>query len=303
LRQDPDIILIGEIRDSESAQIALSAAETGHLVLSTLHTLDATETINRMIDLFPPHQHYVEPFAGGLSVLFAKPPAQLETVNDIDRDIMTFWRVLRDQPDDLARICGLTPHSRAERQASYDRPDELPDLERARRIWVALTQSRTGTLRRTGLRFHADADGTSMGMPSYLSGYLARMAPAAARLADVSLECRPALEVITSYSHPGTLLYVDPPYLRATRSGMGYRHEMPDEAEHRELADLLNSTSASVVLSGYRSPLYDELYSDWYTHEIAATSGQGSVWKNRTEVLWANTPPHGVLDFDGGDAS
>ena len=56
LRQDPDIILIGEIRDSESAQIALSAAETGHLVLSTLHTLDATKTINRMIDLFPPHE-------------------------------------------------------------------------------------------------------------------------------------------------------------------------------------------------------------------------------------------------------
>ena len=56
LRQDPDIILIGEIRDSESAQIVLSAAETGHLVLSTLHTVDATETVNRIIDLFPPHE-------------------------------------------------------------------------------------------------------------------------------------------------------------------------------------------------------------------------------------------------------
>jgi twitching motility protein PilT len=56
LRQDPDIILVGEIRDAESAQIALSAAETGHLVLSTLHTVDATETINRVIDLFPPHE-------------------------------------------------------------------------------------------------------------------------------------------------------------------------------------------------------------------------------------------------------
>ena len=56
LRQDPDIILIGEIRDSESAQIELSAAETGHLVLSTLHTLDATETVNRLIDLFPPYE-------------------------------------------------------------------------------------------------------------------------------------------------------------------------------------------------------------------------------------------------------
>ncbi len=56
LRQDPDIILIGEIRDSETAQIALSAAETGHLVLSTLHTVDATETVNRIIDLFPPYE-------------------------------------------------------------------------------------------------------------------------------------------------------------------------------------------------------------------------------------------------------
>src|SRR5215203_3512334 len=56
LRQDPDVILIGEIRDAESAQMALSAAETGHLVLSTLHTVDATETINRLIDLFPPHE-------------------------------------------------------------------------------------------------------------------------------------------------------------------------------------------------------------------------------------------------------
>ena len=56
LRQDPDVILVGEIRDAESAKMALSAAETGHLVLSTLHTVDATETVNRMIDLFPPHE-------------------------------------------------------------------------------------------------------------------------------------------------------------------------------------------------------------------------------------------------------
>jgi twitching motility protein PilT len=55
LRQDPDVILIGEMRDEETVRTALSAAETGHLVLSTLHTLDASETINRIIDFFPPH--------------------------------------------------------------------------------------------------------------------------------------------------------------------------------------------------------------------------------------------------------
>src|SRR5206468_8682101 len=56
LRQDPDVILVGEMRDHETIETALLAAETGHLVLSTLHTLDATETISRIISVFPPHQ-------------------------------------------------------------------------------------------------------------------------------------------------------------------------------------------------------------------------------------------------------
>ncbi len=57
LRQDPDVILVGEMRDEETVQTALSAAETGHLVMSTIHTVDAAESINRMLDFFPPHQH------------------------------------------------------------------------------------------------------------------------------------------------------------------------------------------------------------------------------------------------------
>ena len=57
LRQDPDVILIGEIRDAESMKIALTASDTGHLVLSTMHTIDATQTISRIISFFPPHQH------------------------------------------------------------------------------------------------------------------------------------------------------------------------------------------------------------------------------------------------------
>ena len=56
LRQDPDVILVGEMRDLETTEIALTAAETGHLVLSTLHTVDAVETINRIVSIYPPHQ-------------------------------------------------------------------------------------------------------------------------------------------------------------------------------------------------------------------------------------------------------
>lgn len=243
---------------------------------------------DQIVSLFPQHDHYVEPFAGGLSILLSKEPSKIETINDLDQDVMTFWRVLRDQPDALMATCALTPHSRSEYREASSR-EALTDLERARRIWVQLTQGRTGTLRKTGWRYHADPDGTSMGMPAYLNGYLSRMPPAAHRLREVSLECRPALEVIADYGkHENCLLYVDPPYLRSTRSGMGYQHEMPDEAEHRLLAEALRSCRAKVVLSGYASDLYGDLYADWTTHHISASTGQGSVWKERSELCWMN---------------
>lgn len=259
-----------------------------------------TTIADRIVDLLPQHRHYVEPFAGSLAVLFAKAPAPMETVNDLDGDVMTFWRVLRDQPDELARVCALTPHSRAEHQAAYDRED-LDDIERARRVWVALTQGRGGSLRRTGWRHFQDsaARGTNpTSMPDYLTGYVERMRGASARLHNVSLECRDALTVIADYGrHTEVLIYADPPYLGSTRSSRQYVVEMSHENEHQALADALLACKASVVLSGYHSPLYDDLYAGWHRHEIAAFTGQGNhVETNdrRTEVLWCNreVEPH-----------
>lgn len=260
----------------------------------------------RVADLLPRHRHYVEPFAGGLSVLAAKTPSPLETVNDLDGDVMLFWRVLRDRPVELARVCALTPHSRAEHALSRDRA-EGDDLERARRVWVALTQGRAGQLTRTGWRYYIDPAGTSLGMPGYLDGYVERMAAMAARLHNVSLECRPALDVVTAYgANADTLLYVDPPYLGETRPGAtnGYRHEMKSPEEHAELADALLSAQASVVLSGYPSLLYDDLYAGWHRMDLATWTGQGNQGPRsgaRTEVLWSNRPldAHPTLDLGG----
>lgn len=260
-------------------------------------------TASSIVALFPDHEHYVEPFAGGLSVLLAKAPSKLETVNDLDGDIITFWRILRDHPEELERVGALTPHSRAEHLLSRDR-DDVDDIERARRVWVALTQGRGGQLMRTGWRHHVEAAGTSMGLPGYLAGYLDRMPPAARRLRHVSLECRPALDVIESYgASPTALLYVDPPYLGGTRGTThAYRHEMRDEAEHRELAEALHQVQAAVVLSGYDAPLYDELYDGWDRVEFAAYSGQGNhstaARNARTEVVWSNRPMAVTQELD-----
>ncbi|GAA0897930.1 DNA adenine methylase [Pseudonocardia zijingensis] len=260
---------------------------------------------SRIAAVFPPHRHYVEPFAGSLAVLLAKAPSPFETVNDLDSDLMTFWQVLRDQPDELARVCALTPHSRAEFEAARTRPDTLTDLERARRVWVYLTQGRGGVLRNTGWRhYKKPSGGTSV--TDYLRGYVARIHPALERLQHVSLECRPALDVIADYGcHPDVLLYVDPPYLGSTRGwGANYRLEMRGVDEHAELVDALAGCRASVVLSGYPSQLYDDALAGWHRLEIPTHTGQSArgAWSARTEVLWMNRPiadQRGLFELGG----
>lgn len=244
----------------------------------------------RIAALLPPHKHYVEPYCGGLSVLFAKQRSAMETVNDLDGHIMCFWRVLRDRPEELARVCALTPHARAEHAAAAHL-DVDDDLERARRVWVRLTQGRAGQLQKTGWRFHADPSGSSIGMPAYMRGYVDRIMPAAERLRNVSLECRPAVDVIAQYGqHPDVLLYLDPPYLGSTRHGstVGYRHEMKSEDDHAEMLDAIRELPCSVVLSGYASELYEDRLAGWSRVEIPASTGQGSVWSERVEVVWSN---------------
>jgi DNA adenine methylase len=239
-----------------------------------------------IVSLLPEHEHYVEPFCGSLAVLLAKHPSRLETVNDLDGELMTFWRILRDRPDDLVRVCALTPHSRAELEAAWESASD--DLEVARRVWVRLTQGRSPRLNRTGWRHQLDPSGGTLAVPGYLNGYRDRLLPAAQRLADVSLECLPALDLIAKYGRsPLNLLYVDPPYLASTRS-QGYRHELKSDDEHRELAIALESCRATVVLSGYASPLYAELYDGWHRYEIATTTANGKGDTGRTEVLWSN---------------
>ncbi|AMU39220.1 DNA methyltransferase [Mycobacteroides abscessus] len=257
-----------------------------------------TRLADKIAGLLPAHEHYVEPFAGGLSVLLAKKPSRMETVNDLDGLLMTFWRALRNQPEQLARLCALTPHARTEHALTRGADlENLDDIEVARLVWVQITQSRGGTMRSsTGWRSYINPGANSTGMPGYLSAYVDRMAAAAERLHHVSLESRPALEIIEKYgAHAKCCLYVDPPYLGDTRSspggGNGYRIDMPTHAEHVELVCALTGCHASVVLSGYPSELYDGMLRDWDRIEIPHMTGQGNgANQGRTEVIWSNRP-------------
>lgn len=250
----------------------------------------------RIVALMPAHSSYVEPYCGGLAVLMAKQPSKLETVNDLDGHLMNLWRVIRDDADEFARVCALTPHSRAEYLSCREITADLSPMERARRTWVRFVMGRSGGTGHKGWRFYSDPDGTNTAMPGYLRGYVSRIHPAMERLQNVSLECRPGLEVIRDYGRSrNALLYVDPPYLGATRNSMGYRHEMPAEDDHRQLADALHAARAAVLLSGYPSPIYDELYADWPTYAMRSTTGARS---RRTEVIWSNRPLPGDLQLE-----
>ena len=256
-----------------------------------------TRIAERIAALFPPHGHYVEPFGGSLAVLLAKRPSDMETVNDLNESLITFWRVLRDRTSELERVCALTPHSRAEHRDSKW-SDPLDELETARRIWVKLTQGRGGhTSRPTGWRHYQDSRGSHASMPDYLAAYVGRIMPCAARLAQVSLECRPALEVIGTYGkHAETLLYLDPPYPGLARwdSDRRYEFEMLDPEGHKQLAEAVRDLPCAVLISGYASSLYDELYGGWYQREIPASAGVGNGEERaRTEIVWSNREfPH-----------
>ncbi|WP_236615147.1 hypothetical protein [Mycobacteroides abscessus] len=113
----------------------------------------------------------------------------------------------------------------------------------------------------------------------------------------MSLECRPAVELVEAYGGDrGNLLYVDPPYIvdKGIRRGGEYRVEMRSNAVHRELLEACLGADAAVVVSGYGSELYDGMLESWYRYEIPMVTSQGSGDGRRVEVVWSNRVLEGL---------
>jgi DNA adenine methylase len=251
--------------------------------------------------LLPAHRVYVEPFCGSAAVLFAKAASGHEVLNDRDSNVVTFFRVLREQPDALQRACQLSPYARDE-YAACDLREEVSDLERARRFFVAATQS-------------YNANGTSPGRSSWVTSLRQGGSKAASarrradaldlcaeRLRSVIVENRPALEVLAAFDTPQTAFYVDPPYLGSVRDSLtrghrrirDYAHDMTSPADHAVLALALHACRGTVLLSGYSSDLYDELYAGWHRLDVAvprsASNRLGVAGDRACEVIWSNRP-------------
>jgi DNA adenine methylase len=248
--------------------------------------------LNWLLPLLPPCHHYCEPFAGSAAVLLNRDPSSVETYNDIDGDVVNFFRVLRNQKERLIEAIGLTPFSREEFSKAVTAPERrISNLERARRFFVRARQVRTGLAQTASLGRWANCKNTSRaGMSGVVSRWLGsvEMLPEIAeRLLRVQIENRPAAEVIQLYDDPGTLFYCDPPYPHEIRGDhKAYGYEMTD-AEHQELARLLSQIKGKAAVSGYRCDLMDALYQGWRRVDAAAKNCH-SIKKPRAEALWMN---------------
>lgn len=252
-----------------------------------------------VISFFPAHQVYVEPFGGACSVLIRKPRVAAEIYNDLDDDVVTLFRVLRDPltAEALRRRLVLTPFARTELAASYE-----PAVDRIDAVHKMLIRSFMGfgsasmtRMHITGFRSSSSRSHGRKGSTPAIdwTNWPDHMPELIDRLRGVVIENRDFEPIITQHDSPQTLFYADPPYLQETRSslkakngnrGHYYRHDMTD-ADHVRLAEVLQGVKGMVVLSGYPSPLYEGLFANWHRVEKKHYADGARA---RTEVLWLN---------------
>src|SRR5262245_5965936 len=226
---------------------------------------------SKIVALMPRHTHYVEPYAGGLSVLLAKDPQGVsEVVNDLNGQLTNLWRVLQGEESfsQFKRVLEAVPFSELEWQDARNGTSANPVGE-AIQFFILCRQSLAGRMDRFA---PLSRTRTRRGMNEQASAWLNAVDGLAAvhtRLKRVVILSRDALDVIREQDGPYTLYYLDPPYLGETRTSEGvYTHEM-DVEQHRKLLDVVCECQGRVMLSGYPSELYDHRLKDWTRHEFA----------------------------------
>jgi DNA adenine methylase len=246
-----------------------------------------------IISHFPEHKNYVEPCGGAASVLLQKPRSPLETYNDIDGNVVNFFRVLRDQPNELIRRIRLTPWARAEYELSLTLDGD--DVERARRYFCALSMSMNGATVQSsssrGWKNTTDVRGRAASAFDFTNDALQVIAD---RFVGVQIECRDCLNIISRFDNDEALIYFDPPYVTSERTKPDwYAYEWTNDM-HVEVSELLLACAGHVVISGYACELYRDLYeaNGWQRVDKAAQMNGGG---SRVESLWLSPRTVGKL--------
>ena len=247
--------------------------------------------VKHLVPLLPPHDVYVEIFGGAASLLFGKHPSQLEVYNDIDGELVNFFRVLRNDASELIHLLELTPYARDEWRFCHKHiSEDVDDIERARRFYTATYQTFGSDYVKGGWKHSLSCQSYRSAPKSWVSNIDSLM-DCAKRLRTVQIEHETFTRLICAYDASDVLFYADPPYVPETRKSGGYRHEMTTE-QHIELLELLTTCKGMVLLSGYNCPLYQKYLADWQRIDIdviAHTKGSGvgaNQHQGRIESIW-----------------
>ena len=248
----------------------------------------------KIISLLPPHTCYVEPFAGAAWVLFAKPPSDVEVLNDIDQDLINFFRVVRENPEEFIASFELELVSRAEfeRLAGLD-TSQLTDIQRAHRFYYLIMASWGGEYNYPRFQTSISDGGHGNRLFGALKTLRERIMPVYKRLHNVIIENLDWQECIDRYDRPNALMYVDPPY---PDNGCNYVYNMREKEAHEILAARLKRAQCKWILSSYDTSYVRTLFEEYYIVPVQSSSGM-STEKNSTtrvvneEVLITNFPP------------
>jgi DNA adenine methylase len=248
----------------------------------------------QIMPLMPTHRVYLEPFAGGAAMLFAKPRVERETLNDADGQIMRFWRALRDRPDEMAAAVAATPYSRADWKLAEDvrkgrapMPDD--DVEAARLLLVDIDQSFSRS--RSSWSVPCIGDGRGRWQPGTWDNLPPKLLAAVTRLKGVALEHGDACSLIPRWDRADAVIYCDPPYTGPLRTEptKGYEIDDDDGTLWPRLVDtLLEVRHAAVILSGYPCDEADRL--GWRMVELdrkrTVENRAGDKLAAAPEVVW-----------------
>lgn len=248
-----------------------------------------------IISHFPEHHSYLEPFFGSGAVLFKKPRSNIETVNDLDDNVVNLFEWIQRAPERLAHEIYWTPYARSVYEDAFASVPQ-DSLGKAVNFYIRLNMGH-------GFRTTGEKVGWKNDVQGREKAYAAqdwinlpeKIMQAAQRLRGVQIENQPAVDLIQRFNYPNVLIYADPPYVLSTRHGKQYRHEM-DDRQQADLLDVLLAHKGPVLLSGYDNDLYNDLLQGWHREEIECRSQVNTVKK---EVLWMNfEPPERQLSFE-----
>lgn len=249
-----------------------------------------------IINFFPEHHSYLEAFFGSGAVFFNKPRSNIETINDLDNNVVNLFEWIKKDPEQLAHKIYWTPYARQVYEDAYTSVPE-DSLQKAVNFYIRLNMG-------YGFRTNGERVGWKNDIQGREKAYAAmdwknlpeKIMQDSERLRGVQIENRPAIELIERFNYPNVLIYLDPPYVLSTRQGSRkqYRYEMSDK-DHSDLLDVVLVHKGPVLLSGYDSELYNSRLKGWHREETTCYS---QVCSKKREILWMNYEPYGQMRIE-----